>query len=266
MRLLIALCLCLPASAQSLAFSKVGKGPGLVLIHGFAGNRGVWEDLARTLSERHTVLTVDLPGCGDSAPPPPGPVDFAAVADAVATLAARELGGPGVVVAHSMGGLVGLRLASRHPEQVRGLVLLDAPLLPMEGVQAERLARGLEQDGPGTFRERYGRFAASPEQLDRVVREAARVSGPVLAAYTRGRTAPTEAEVGKVKCPVLLVASPILLPLGENPDREARAVGYGGFGTLLVVRLPQAKHWVMWDEPRLVGRAIGEFVATLGKP
>lgn len=263
MRLLIALLLCLPAWSQDLAFAKAGRGPGLVLIHGFGGHRGVWADLSKELSGRYTVLAVDLPGCGQSPAPGPGPVDFAAVADAVARTARRELEGPFVVVAHSMGGLVGLRLASRHAEQVRGLVLLDAPLLPMEGVQAERLARAFEQDPAGTFRERYGRFTASDAQLERVVAEAARVPGPVLAAYTRGRTASNEGDAARVRCPVLLVASPILLPVGLNPDREARAAGYGALGTLLVVRLGQAKHWLMWDEPRLILRALGEFMGTL---
>jgi len=263
MRLFLVLLLCLPAWAQDLAFAKSGQGPGLVLIHGFAGNRGVWTDLAKDLASRFTVLAVDLPGCGQSPAPPPGPVDFGAVADAVAKVARRELEGPFVVVAHSMGGLVGLRVAAGHPELVRGLVLLDAPLMPLEGVQAEKLARAFEQDGAGTFRERYARFTSSPEQLERVVAEAGRIPGPVLAAYTRGRMVSNESTAARVKCPVLLLASPILLPVGHNPDQEARAAGYGPLGTLAVVRLGQAKHWVMWDEPALTRKALAEFTGTL---
>lgn len=263
MRWLCALLLVLPAWAQDLAFAKSGKGPAVVLIHGFAGNKEVWSDLGKRLSEKHTVLAVDLPGCGASAAPPLGPVDFAAVADAVAKVARRELEGPVLVVAHSMGGLVGLRLASRHAELVRGLALLDAPLMPMEGVQAEKLARAFEQDVAGTFRARYGAFASSPEQLERVVAEAGRVPGAVLASYVRGRTVSNEGDAGRVRCPVLLVASPILLSVGANPNQEARAAGYGPFGTLAVVRLPKVRHWVMWDEPATTLQALVEFEGTL---
>ena len=263
MKFLFALLLVLPAWAQDLAFTRTGKGPAVLLIHGFAGNKEVWSDLGKRLSERFTVLAVDLPGCGASPVPAPGAVDFAAVADAVAKVARRELEGPVLAVAHSMGGLVGLRLASRHPELVRGLAMLDAPLLPMEGVQAEKLARAFEQDAAGTFRARYGRFAATPEQLDRVVMEAARVPGAVLAAYVRGRMASNEPDAGRVRCPVLLIASPILLPSGANPNAEARAAGYAAFGTLAVVRLPKVRHWVMWDEPGLTFQALTEFAGTL---
>ncbi|MBI3132641.1 MAG: alpha/beta hydrolase [Acidobacteria bacterium] len=266
MRFLIAILLSLPTWAQDLAFTRTGKGPGLVLIHGFAGNRGVWKDTAKALSAKFTVLAVDLPGCGESPALPPGQVDFGAVADQVAKLGRRELEGSFVVVAHSMGGLVALRMGSRHPESVRGLVFLDSPLRPMEGVGADALAKALETDVQSTFRARYGRFAASPEQLDRVAAEAARIPGPVLAGYTRGRMVGNDVDAARVLCPVLLIASPNLLPAGTQPETEARSAGYGPFRTLQVVRLAGVGHWIMWDEPRLVHRAITEFVGNLGKP
>lgn len=266
MRLLLLFLLTLPTWAQDLAFAKVGKGPGVVLIHGFAGNREVWKDLVKQLAKKHTVLALDLPGCGAS-PAPVGPqVDFGAVADQVSTLVAKELKGRTVVIAHSMGGLVAVRWAARHPEQVRGLALLDAPLLPMEGTMADTLAKALEGGVAGTFRARYGAFAHSPEQLDRVVAEAARIPGPVLAAYTRGRMVSVAPEVGRVTCPVLLMASPILLPKGLVPEAEARERGYADFKSLQVVRLAGVGHWLMWDEPELVAKALKEFIGNLGKP
>lgn len=266
MRLLLILLIALPTWAQDLAFAKSGKGPGVVLIHGFAGHREVWKDLAKVLAKKHTVLAVDLPGCGVS-PAPVGPqVDFGAVAEQISALVTKELKGRTVVVAHSMGGLVAVRLAARHPEQVRGLALLDAPLLPMEGTLADALARALEADVATAFRERYAAFANSEEQLERVVAEAARIPGPVLAAYTRGRMVSVAPEVGRVACPVLLIASPVLLPKGLVPEAEARERGYADFKSLQVVRLAGVRHWLMWDEPKLVAQALREFIANLGKP
>jgi pimeloyl-ACP methyl ester carboxylesterase len=266
MRLLLLFLLTLPTWAQDLAFARSGKGPGVVLIHGFAGNRDVWKDLAKQLAKKHTVLAVDLPGCGASPAPLGSQVDFGAVAEQVSALVAKELKGRTVVIAHSMGGLVAVRLAARHPEQLRGLVLLDAPLLPMEGTQADTLAKALEEGVAEAFRARYAAFATSPEQLDRVVGEAARVPGSVLAAYTRGRMVSVAPEVGRVACPVLLIASPILLPKGLVPEAEARERGYGDFKTLQVVRLAGVGHWLMWDEPELVAKALKEFIGNLGKP
>ena len=51
--------LCLQAAPP--AFTKVGKGPGILLIHGFGGNKEVWTEVAAELARDHTVLSVDLP-------------------------------------------------------------------------------------------------------------------------------------------------------------------------------------------------------------
>jgi len=65
---LVALSMATAWSAE-LAFKKEGKGPGVVLIHGFGVNRTVWADQVTRMKKDHTVLTVDLPGHGDSATP-----------------------------------------------------------------------------------------------------------------------------------------------------------------------------------------------------
>ncbi|MBK8788945.1 MAG: alpha/beta fold hydrolase [Holophagaceae bacterium] len=54
--------LCLQAGPPQ--FQKVGKGPGILLIHGFGGNKEVWAGVAAELAQDHTVLSVDLPGSG----------------------------------------------------------------------------------------------------------------------------------------------------------------------------------------------------------
>ena len=72
--------LCLQAAPP--AFTKVGKGPGILLIHGFGGNKEVWTEVAAELARDHTVLSVDLPGSGGTPGPAvvEGRADFGAVA------------------------------------------------------------------------------------------------------------------------------------------------------------------------------------------
>jgi pimeloyl-ACP methyl ester carboxylesterase len=263
MRALLALLLCLPGFAQDLAFSKAGRGPGLVLIHGFAGNRSVWEGFDAAFTDRRTVLAVDLPGCGASAAMET--IDFDDLADRVAACMKAQGLERSALVAHSMGGLVALRVAAKYPDQVTGLVLIDTPLLPLGASQAEALAKAFEADPLATFRARYGAFAKDDAQREHIVLDASHISGKVLAAYTRARTVANEGVVAKVKCPVLLLASPILIPDPQAQNERLKEAGYGAFRELQPIRFPDVRHWIMWDEPKLTKRAVHEFLGHLEK-
>jgi pimeloyl-ACP methyl ester carboxylesterase len=108
----------------SVRYYAGGEGEPLLLLHGLAGSAGNWVELLPELVRRHRVLAVDLPGHAGSARAPRGTSmnDFAAVAAAVLE---AEVGGPGLVAGHSLGGLVALRLAHARPELVRGLLLIS---------------------------------------------------------------------------------------------------------------------------------------------
>jgi pimeloyl-ACP methyl ester carboxylesterase len=83
------------------------RPPAVLLLHGLGATGDVWDGFAAALDGRAWVAP-DLPGHGGSAPLPV--YTFAAVAEAVAALV--DPAGT-VVVGHSFGGVVGLRLAAR---------------------------------------------------------------------------------------------------------------------------------------------------------
>lgn len=95
-----------------------GRGPEVVMVHGWGMHSGVWRDFAVLLSERFRVTLIDLPGHGRS-----GMIaDFSLVGLGQALLrAAPER-------AHwlgwSLGATISLHLASRHPERLASLVML----------------------------------------------------------------------------------------------------------------------------------------------
>jgi pimeloyl-ACP methyl ester carboxylesterase len=97
------------------------------------------------------VLAADLRGHARSAAGET-PSSIEAMADDVAFLCDSEGIVQAVVVGHSMGGLVALDLARRHPQLIRALVLVESPIVPPEG-HASRGAgllaalRGREYDG-----------------------------------------------------------------------------------------------------------------------
>jgi pimeloyl-[acyl-carrier protein] methyl ester esterase len=98
-----------------------GTGPDLVLLHGWAMHGGIFAALAERLSAHFTLHLVDLPGHGRSVYSPV-PLELDAVADNLA----RRIP-PAAYAGWSLGGLFALRLALRHPERVRALVMLCAP-------------------------------------------------------------------------------------------------------------------------------------------
>src|SRR3954469_8421354 len=96
-----------------------GDGPVIALLHGLGGAASNWTAVAPALAGRARVVVPELPGHGgSSALPAPVPT-----LDAYADRIAGILEAPAVVAGHSMGGLVALRLALRHPGLVRGVVL-----------------------------------------------------------------------------------------------------------------------------------------------
>lgn len=101
---------------MTLAFTRQGEGPPLVLLPGTACDGRVWRAVLPALVRAHEVITVDLPGFGGSAPLPadvrPTP---RAQAEAVAALLdtlglASSSGGPVHVAGNSLGGGVALEL------------------------------------------------------------------------------------------------------------------------------------------------------------
>jgi pimeloyl-ACP methyl ester carboxylesterase len=108
------------------------SGPApVVLVHGLGGSHLNWVGVAPALAQHRRVVALDLPGFGLS--PAHGRATTVQHNAAVLSRFVHEvLGQPVVLVGNSMGGMVSMILASRRPEQVVGLVLVD-PSLPTPG-------------------------------------------------------------------------------------------------------------------------------------
>jgi pimeloyl-ACP methyl ester carboxylesterase len=145
-----------------------GEGPPLVLLHGLGGSSVNWALLAPRLAERHRVVLVDLPGHGRSAPLPAAP-GIGPYADRVALLLERLGLGAVVVVGHSLGGLVALRLAARHPGSVRGLVLAAPAGIASGTRSAERALAFVAWVQPGRRISPHWRVVARSRALRRIV-------------------------------------------------------------------------------------------------
>ena len=99
-----------------------GAGTPIVLLHGLSGGAATWVEVVRGLAGRR-IVALDLPGHGGSSRPPRrATIDW--YADALAAAIAELRVVPALLAGHSFGGQVALRLAERHPDLVRELVLI----------------------------------------------------------------------------------------------------------------------------------------------
>lgn len=107
--------------AQVIETSTAGRGPCLVLVHGWGMGPSVFDPVLAPLARRHTVVRVSLPGCGASRPDRCG-ASLESIADAVL----RAVPAPAAWVGWSLGGLVAIAAARMQPAAVSRLVLTAA--------------------------------------------------------------------------------------------------------------------------------------------
>lgn len=95
-----------------------GRGPELVLLHGWGMHGGVWEPVVDRLAESFRVHVVDLPGLGHSGPI--APYDL----ETLAAELANALPDATAVCGWSLGGQIAMRWALQRPQQVERLILV----------------------------------------------------------------------------------------------------------------------------------------------
>lgn len=107
-----------------LSFNEYGDaGPPLIILHGLFGSARNWASIARTLAETHHVYALDLRNHGNS--PQAMTMTYEEMAaDVGGFIAAQNLTAP-IVMGHSMGGKVAMRLALDAPDLLAGLIVVD---------------------------------------------------------------------------------------------------------------------------------------------
>lgn len=115
-----------------LHYLSAGKGPAVILLHGYAETSRMWRPLIPKLADKFTVIAPDLPGIGDSDIPKDG-LDMKSAAIRIHDLA-RALGVQKArVVGHDIGLMVAYAYAAMYPSETEKLVLMDAFLPGVAG-------------------------------------------------------------------------------------------------------------------------------------
>lgn len=108
-----------------VAYRGGGSGPAVVLLHGWGASAATMQPIADCLRDRWRVVALDFPGFGQS-PPPPTAWGVGGYADCLRALLERLGVERAALIGHSFGGRVAIVYATRWPDAVDRLILVDA--------------------------------------------------------------------------------------------------------------------------------------------
>jgi len=254
-----------PEGADILVRSG-GRGPVVVLIHGYAENSDSWAPLAADLMKDHTVVVPDLRGIGRSSKPAGGYDKKTQAKDMRAVVTGLGYDRTSVV-AHDIGNMVAYAYAAMYPDKVELLVVMDAPIPGIEpwneillnpgvwhfnfhGPDAERLVAGRERI---YFDRIWNDFTGDPGKPDEATRNffAATYAQPggMRAGFAQFTAFSQDAKDNKIfeqtKLPM-----PVLAVGGEKSFGATQAVIMRHVATNVQEAVVAGSgHWLMEERP-----------------
>lgn len=261
-----------------LHYLTAGRGPAVVLLHGYTQTSHMWRPILPKLARQFTVIAPDLPGIGDSSIPAGG-LDMKTAAIRVHGLA-RALGfRKAAVVGHDIGLMVAYAYAAQFPREVEKLVVMDAFLPGVEGWAAvynnpgiwhfrfngptpEALVKGRERV---YFNHFWNAFAAdkahSIPEPDRKVYTAAyarpgrmRAGWAYFVSFQQAARDFAALSRKKLSMPVLAIGGQ--KANGEVLGRQMKSVAKDA----KMMVLKDTGHWVMEERPRKTTEALLKFL------
>jgi pimeloyl-ACP methyl ester carboxylesterase len=250
-----------------LHFARAGRGPALILLHGFPQDWSEWRSIVARLAKRYTVVAVDLRGVGQSTAGSPK-FDAATMAADVHELAgALKLERP-YVVGHDIGGMVAHAYARAFPTNLRGATIFDVALPGLDGweeavsgpaawhvgfLQTPALPETLVAGRHAAF---LGHFLAMGKHSAEATEEALRAYATPAqfhAACEMYRAFPANAAFGREQrgpnAVSIVYAAGERSPFAGLRDRIAAALRDSGFANVTEATVPDSGHYVVADNP-----------------
>jgi pimeloyl-ACP methyl ester carboxylesterase len=257
-----------PTNGTSLYVRVGGKGPAVVLLHGFGDTGDMWAPLAIVLAKDHTVIVPDLRGMGMSDRSDTGytrknqAVDIAGVMDALKVQKAD-------LVTHDIGNMVGYALAAQCPARNSDWDnITRSPMLwhfNFRGPDEERLVQGRERIYLDRF---WNELSGDPKGIDEDTRQhyAALYARPhamhdafeQFGAFSQAAADNKAllAKGGKITMPVFAIG--VEKFFGKGMADEMRFAASNVTGGIV----PNSGHWIMEENHRATIKLVTDFLAN----
>ena len=235
-----------------------GRGPAILLTHGFGASTAMWRGQVDALRDTHRLLLWGMRGHGESdSPDDQALYSHAHTIDDMRALLDASGVDRAVIAGHSLGGFMSLAFHARHPERVRALILQGCgpgyrrpePRAAWNA-RAERRAATLEAQG-------LAALGGGSEVRISVQRSAAG-----LARAARGILAQVDATVIE-SLPRIAVPTLVVVGDGDTAYLEGSRYMAAKIPGATHVVVPQAGHGVNVDQPAVVDAALRQFLARL---
>jgi len=258
-----------------------GKGPAVVMLHGFGDTGDMWAPVAAVLVEDHTVVVPDLRGMGLSSHPQDGYDKKTQAHDIAQVMDTLKLANAALVT-HDIGNMVGYALAAQFPARVTRWVIIDAPLpgigpwdeiirspalwhFNFRGPDVERLVKGRERIYLDRF---WNELSANPRAIKEATRRhyarlyarrgAMHSAFNQFAAFTQDAADNNKflAEKGKLTMPVFAFGGDhsFGMQMAEIMRLVASNVSAGV--------ITDSGHWVMEEQPQRTTAAIVKSIRS----
>ena len=257
-----------------------GKGPAVVMLHGFGDTGDMWAPVAAILVEDQTVVVPDLRGMGLSSHPQNGYDKKTQAHDIAQVMDTLKLANAALVT-HDIGNMVGYALAAQFPARVTRWVIIDAPLpgigpwdeiirspalwhFNFRGPDVERLVKGRERIYLDRF---WNELSANPKSIKEGTRRhyarlyaqrgAMHSAFNQFAAFTQDAADNKSlAEKGKLTMPVFAFGGDhsFGMQMAEIMRLVASDVSAGV--------ITDSGHWVMEEQPQQTTAAIVKSIRS----
>ena len=252
-----------------LAYDERGSGEPVVLVHGTASMRTIWDEVVDLLADSFRTIRYDRRGFGDSGEPE----GYTATTvgehgdDLIALLRGLDLA-PALLCGHSFGAMACLDAIVREPGLVRAAVLVEPPMLWLasEGAEATSNLRAAMEDGVETHgaagaMAAFVRIVCGPQALDVVgrARSMAALRYPRAFAADIGATANWSVPPRTLRA----IDTPVTMVAGTRTPRPYRQPSEVLARMIPTARLVEADsgHLVPNEAPDVVADAVRALAA-----
>ncbi|QHL90317.1 alpha/beta fold hydrolase [Sphingomonas changnyeongensis] len=274
-----------PAAAADFASDRIsvtvsGSGPDVILVPGLTSSPRIWADLTAALpGYRYHFVQVrgfaGTPAGGNQS----GEV-VARVADEVARYAAEQKLTAPALIGHSMGGTIGMMVASRHSGRIGRLMVVD--MVPFMGTFIGGPTATVESIRPMAQQITAQMAKAPPEQrrqnavmtLATMIKTEAARPGPiedseksdpavVASAYAELMLTDLRPELARIAVPTtVLYVKPPQLPITDAQMNAFYQTQFAGIAGVKLVQVPDSYHFIMLDQPQRFREDVKAFLAN----
>jgi pimeloyl-ACP methyl ester carboxylesterase len=247
-------------NGMQMYYEVSGRGDPMVVLHGAYMNIPSMGAIIPKLARTHRVYAVELQGHGRTTDID-RPITYQAMADDVNAFMDAVKLQKADVFGYSMGSIVGLQLAIRHPAKVNKLVGASIAY-DVQGWQPEFKAMipqmNLEMFKDSPLEKEYRKYAANPNGFPQLARKLIQLEKEPMA---------WEKEVKALKLPVLIIAGDADVATVEHSVAMFRLLGGGGMGDMgkplpaaRIAILPATSHTAIITQPDLLHAFIEPFL------